>query len=169
MSNLLKELFKKVESETGVLYATQTGRVIPIEEFPDEVIKTKMLGDGVGIEPTDGKVYAPADGVVMAVTPTFHAYCIRTEDKADILIHIGVDTVELNGQGFHNKVKEGVKVKKGDLLCEVDLNLLKEKGLISHTAILFTDMSHIQSFSPYRGEVSGGASKIMDYRVMEGK
>ena len=127
----------KVESQT--VYATQNGTVLPLEEIPDEVFSQKILGDGVGIIPASSRVYSPVNGTVSQVADTLHAFSIVAEDGAEVLIHIGVDTVRLKGKGFKVKVKSGDKVAVGDILCKVDLDYIRSQGLEIHTAIILVD------------------------------
>jgi glucose-specific phosphotransferase system IIA component len=126
--------------ETGIVYATQNGRALPITGMPDEVFAEKVPGDGICILPEDGKVYAPVNGVVESADDTGHAYGIAAEDGADIMIHIGVDTVELAGTGFKRKVKPGQRVKAGDLICSVNLERVKKAGYAVHTAIILCNV-----------------------------
>lgn len=121
------------------LYAVGNGKVVKVEDVPDDVFASKALGDGVAVILEDGKVYAPADGEISMVADTLHAYGITTPDGLELLVHIGVNTVELNGQGFQPKVKAGQKVKAGDLLCIVDMKLMKRKGYPMHTPTLLTN------------------------------
>lgn len=119
--------------------AIANGKAIPVSEVPDEVFASKALGDGVAIIVTDGKVYSPVDGEITMVADTLHAYGISTEDGLELCVHIGINTVELNGAGFTPKVKEGDHVTAGQLLCEVDMKLMAEKGYPTHTPILMTN------------------------------
>lgn len=112
------------------------GKLIPLEMVDDEVFSSGMLGRGIAIEPTDGKVFAPADGVVENITDSRHAIGITADDDANILIHVGIDTVNLNGRNFNVKVEEGAKVKKGDLLMTFDLNGIKKSGYKVTTPII---------------------------------
>lgn len=121
------------------LYAAGNGKVVKVEDVPDEVFASKALGDGVAVILEDGKVYAPADGEISMVADTLHAYGITTPDGLELLVHIGVNTVELNGEGFQPQVKAGQKVKAGDLLCIVDMKLMKNKGYPMHTPTLLTN------------------------------
>lgn len=121
------------------LYAAGNGKVVKVEDVPDEVFASKALGDGVAVILEDGKVYAPADGEISMVADTLHAYGITTPDGLELLVHIGVNTVELNGEGFQPQVKAGQKVKAGDLLCIVDMKLMKSKGYPMHTPTLLTN------------------------------
>lgn len=119
--------------------AAADGEVIPVSDVPDEVFAGGALGEGVAVIVTDGMVYAPVDGEIFTVADTLHAYGIATEDGLELLVHIGINTVELGGEGFTAKVKVGDKVRTGQLLCEVDMNLMKEKEIEMHTPILMTN------------------------------
>lgn len=119
--------------------AAADGEVIPVSDVPDEVFAGGALGEGVAVIVTDGMVYAPVDGEIFTVADTLHAYGIATEDGLELLVHIGINTVELGGEGFTAKVKVGDKVRTGQLLCEVDMNLMKEKDFEMHTPILMTN------------------------------
>ncbi|MDO4173966.1 MAG: PTS glucose transporter subunit IIA [Eubacteriales bacterium] len=121
------------------LYAAGNGKVVKVEDVPDDVFASKALGDGVAVILEDGKVYAPADGEISMVADTLHAYGITTPDGLELLVHIGVNTVELKGQGFQPKVSVGQTVQAGDLLCEVDMKLMKSKGYPMHTPTLLTN------------------------------
>ena len=114
------------------------GTLLTLEKVPDEVFAQKMMGDGFAVDPVDGKVYAPVNGVIKAAFPTKHAIGIESKDGIEILIHIGMDTVELNGEGFTSHISEGQKIKQGDLLMEVDLDFVKSKGKPVITPVVFT-------------------------------
>lgn len=105
-----------------------TGKVLSLTDVPDQVFSTKMIGDGFAIELTDGNVYAPVSGDVTLVFPTGHAFGITDANGVEMLIHLGIDTVELNGKGFKSVVKQGDKVSQGDLLTTIDLDYIKEQG-----------------------------------------
>ena len=115
------------------------GQVIPVSDVKDEVFASKGMGDGVGIIPEDGNVYAPFDGTVEAVFPTGHAVGISA-NGVETLIHIGINTVELNGKGFEVKVRQGDAVKKGDLLVEFDKEMIEKSGYDSTVIFIVTDM-----------------------------
>lgn len=114
------------------------GTLLTLENVPDEVFAKKMMGDGFAVDPSDGKVYAPVSGVIKAAFPTKHAIGIEVKDGTEILIHIGMDTVELNGEGFTSHISEGMKIKQGDLMMEVDLAFVKSKGKPVITPVVFT-------------------------------
>lgn len=117
------------------------GKVINLEKLDDDAFSQGVLGKGVGIELTEGNIYAPFDGTVTTLFPTNHAIGLTSDIGADLLIHIGIDTVNLNGEGFHPHIKQGDKVKKGQLILEVDLNLLKEKNINVQTPVIVTNTS----------------------------
>jgi PTS system trehalose-specific IIC component len=97
------------------------------------------MGDGIAIDPAEGKIYAPFSGEISVAFPTGHAYGIKAANGKEVLIHIGMDTVELNGKGFTPHVKQGDIVKQGDLLTEVDLDYIRSQGKPVVTPVIFTD------------------------------
>ncbi len=110
------------------LKAPMSGQCVSMQQVPDEVFSDEILGKGVAIEPDDGMVYAPCDGVITNVASTYHALCITSENGIEILLHIGIDTVDMKGKGFSCYVKEGKKVKCGDKLMKLDLKACKKAG-----------------------------------------
>lgn len=126
---------------TSEFVAPVTGNVIPVNQGKDEAFASEAMGKGVGIEPENGKVYAPFDGNVDAVFPTGHLVGLSDGNGAEVLIHIGVDTVKLEGKGFTTYVSQGDKVKKGDLLVEFDVELLKKEGYDTTVMFITTDTS----------------------------
>ncbi len=119
--------------------APATGKVVPLDKVPDEVFSQKILGDGMAVIPNDGNVVSPVDGEVVNVSESLHAYTIHSDDGLDILVHIGLDTVSLRGKGFVSYVKPGDKVKAGDKIAQVDLNILKENNLNSIIPVVLCD------------------------------
>jgi PTS system glucose-specific IIA component len=147
---MLKKLFglgKKeaspVQPQQEVIHAPITGKLVAIEDVPDPTFGQKMMGDGVAIEPTEGKVVAPVDGEIMQVFPTKHAIGIKTKGGLELLLHIGLETVNMKGEGFTTHVKEGDKVQVGDTLVDFDLALIKEKAASTITPIVITNMDHM--------------------------
>lgn len=133
--------FKKKSNVVELLMPVE-GEVIKLEKVADPVFSGKMMGDGFAITPTSGKVYAPCDATVVTVFPTGHAYGLSVGENVEILIHIGLDTVNLKGEGFSAKVTENQVVKKGDLLCEFDLELITEKCPSIQTPVIFTKLEN---------------------------
>ena len=117
----LKNHVEKVKIEnikSNEVYAPVEGEVIPLDEVDDAVFSEKILGDGVAVEPDKGEIYSPVKGTVSVVFPTKHVVGITTEEGANIILHIGIDTVELKGKGFDVKVEQGDKVEAGQLLMK---------------------------------------------------
>lgn len=125
-----------------VLYAPVKGNIIPREQIPDETFAMGILGDGAGIEPDVGEVVAPCDGVISAVTDTKHAVGITGPDGVEILIHVGVDTVKMNGDGFQLFVKEGEAVRMGQKLVTFDISKIQKAGFSSTTAVLIANYAN---------------------------
>lgn len=146
-----------------VVYATQTGTVFPIEESPDSVFAEKVLGDGVFIRPADGNVYAPITGKIKLVADTKHAYGILGADGLELLIHIGIDSVDLNGKGFTSHVKPGQKVKAGTLLCEIDLELFRKSGISPDTMILIANKEKFKVTDKGSGPAAAKETEIFRY------
>ena len=130
------------------------GTVIPLSEVPDAVFSSEMLGKGFGVEPSEGKAYAPVDGEVTTVFDAKHAIGLMSKHGVELLIHIGMDTVKLNGKGFDVKVKTGDQVKAGDLLAEFDMDLIKGEGYPVTTAVVVTNTDDCEEI----GEVRTGAA-----------
>lgn len=121
---MFKKFLKKSKQE--VLFAHVTGQVIALEDVPDPVFNQKMMGEGIAIKPETGTIVAPIDGKIIQLAETKHAFGIRTDMGQEILVHIGLETVSLNGEGFNVLVSVGDKVKVGDPIVEADLILLKK-------------------------------------------
>lgn len=129
----------KTPAENENLAAPMKGNVAPITECPDPTFASKAMGDGFVVFPEDGKIYAPANAEVTMTFPTKHAFGLMTNDGTEILVHIGLDTVELNGEPFTMHVKKGDKVKKGQLLVDVDLKAIEAAGKETATAVVITN------------------------------
>ena len=127
------------------LVSPMTGKVLDIAQVPDQVFASGALGEGVAILPTDGHVYAPCDAEVSAVMDTKHAIGLTTEDGLELLIHVGLDTVKLEGKPFEYAVSEGDKVRTGDLLLTADLDMIVEAGYKIHTPVLVTNSDDYES------------------------
>ena len=132
------------------------GRVIPLEEVPDEVFAEKVLGDGAAVIPENGNIYSPIDGEIVSIPESLHAYGIRSDAGIEMIVHFGLETVNLKGEGFSPKVKVGDRVKAGQLLCTADMDFLKSKGINTVTPVLVTDGAEEGSFSVKTGEIRHG-------------
>lgn len=124
---MFKKIFGKKETVESLL-APITGKVVEIEDVPDEMFNQKMLGDGIAIEPTEGVAVSPIEGEVVQLFPSKHAVGIRGNSGLEILIHIGLETVSLNGKGFEAHVQQGDKVKAGDKLISFDIDYIRENA-----------------------------------------
>ncbi|MBQ8288854.1 MAG: PTS glucose transporter subunit IIA [Clostridia bacterium] len=153
------------KKRTGQLTAPADGATVHLRELPDPAFAQGMLGDGVALDPTDGHFVSPCDGIVVGVSDTLHAYNLLTDDGLELLLHIGIDTVELKGEGFSTKVKEGDRVKAGDPLAEVDLDLIRARGYSTLTPLIVTNMELLSSLSCQQGSVRGGKDRILRYEI----
>lgn len=124
---------------TVTVSATAKGNVVPMEQIEDETFATGVLGKCIGIEPTEGKVYAPCNGTISYVADTLHAIGVTTDDGTEILIHIGIDTVKMNGEGFSSKVKAGQKVSRGEALLKMDIDKIHQAGYKATVVTVITD------------------------------
>lgn len=131
MFNFLKKAKFKIISPAK-------GKLKDITEVDDEAFSSKSLGDGFAIEPKSGDVYSPMDGVVEMIFPTLHALGIKNSNGTEVLIHIGIDTVGLNGEGFESFVSEGQKVKAGDRLIKFDIESIRSKVPSTDVIVIFT-------------------------------
>lgn len=127
---------EKREGAKIVLAAHLSGKVVPIEDVEDEAFSMKILGDGVAVEPSEGKLYAPCDGKIEGVFDTKHAVNIISDDGCEILLHIGIDTVKLNGKFFEAHVSDGQRIKKGDLLITFDIDGIRKAGYKTTTPMV---------------------------------
>lgn len=149
------KLFGKSKGFDGnKLYAPLNGKVVPITEVPDPTFAEGLLGDGVAIIPTDGKVYSPVDGVVETMFDTGHACCLKSSTGVEILIHVGLETVGLNGAPFTIHCKNGDQVKKGQLLFEASLETIQAAGLPIITPVLVCNSDDYSSFEKFTGDVT---------------
>lgn len=144
----VKEEVKEIEvqestadtaEETNELYAPMKGEVLDVSKSADPAFASKAMGEGVAINPSEGVIYAPADGIISLIFPTKHAMGITLNSGVELLIHAGIDTVKMEGKGFETFVETGVKVKKGDKLLSFDMDLVKEKGYQTQTMFLVAD------------------------------
>lgn len=149
--------FFKNRSKKNVICSPCNGKVVPVTEVPDPTFSEKIIGDGMAVIPSDGMIYAPADGEITAVFDTLHAFAMTTVNGAEILIHVGLETVSLKGEPFTSHISVGDKVKKGDLMMEVDLDKIKESGMNTITPVLVANTADYSEIKLIRnGEVLHG-------------
>ena len=144
-----KKLFGK---KTDDFYAPMAGKAVPVSEVPDPTFAEGMLGNGIAIEPAEGKVYAPCDATVDMMFETGHAVSLVADSGAEILIHVGLETVGLEGKPFTVHVANGDKVKKGQLMIEVDLDAVKAAGLPTITPMLICNTDDYPTFNTFVGK-----------------
>jgi PTS system beta-glucosides-specific IIC component len=144
------------------LGAPVSGAVVPLAEVKDKVFASGALGKGIGIVPSSGKVYAPFAGTVVTAFPTGHAFGIKSADGVEVLIHIGIDTVQLEGKGFTAAVTQGQTVEAGDLLATVDLDAVKAAGYDTTTIVVITNTAQFAAVLPAEGhQVAHGDTAIV--------
>ena len=144
----IDETKPKVNNTINTVQSPVEGHVIDLNDVNDEMFSGEVLGKGIAVIPQDGKIYAPADGVISATFETKHAIGLTTDKGVEILIHIGIDTVKLYGRPFVQYVTKGQTVKQGDLLLEVDLTQIKEAGLDATTMVVVTNSSNYLEIIP---------------------
>ena len=155
--------FKKLFSKpTNDLCAPMAGKAVPVTEVPDPTFAEGMLGNGIAVIPTDGKVYAPCDATVDMMFPTGHAVSLVADCGAEILIHVGLETVGLEGKPFTIHVANGDKVKKGDLMLEADLDAIKAAGLNTITPMLICNTSDWPTFNTKVGKDVTNADVVIE-------
>jgi len=155
--------FKRKQKELSV-YAPMDGVAIDISEVPDEAFSEKILGDGAAIIPKSGIIYSPVDGEIIDITDSKHAFCITTNEGTEILLHVGIDTVNLKGEGFSVNIVSGDKVKVGTKIAEVDLEVLKKNNLRTETPVVLTEAQDYKITKVHTGEVSGGRDVLFLYK-----
>lgn len=137
------------------------GKLMTIEEVPDPVFSNKTMGDGFAIEMYSGDVFSPCDGEVVALFPTGHAIGIKSTDRNEYLIHLGLETVNYKGDGFTSFIKLGDKVKKGDLLTQVDVNFFKKNGVCLISPIIVTNANQRKIKLLKNGEIRAKEENII--------
>lgn len=144
-----QKLFAK---SVDTLYAPMAGSALPLRQVPDPAFAEEMLGKGIAIEPAEGKVYAPCDATVDMMFQTGHAVSLITDFGAEVLIHVGLETVNLKGRYFTVHVANGQKVRKGDLLMEFDIDAVKAAGYRVITPMLVCNSSNFGLFKTSTGK-----------------
>lgn len=139
--------FKKNSNKEIKLIAPITGKTIDLSKVPDKVFAEKLVGDGIAINPTGDVIVAPADGELTLVFETLHAFAITLSNGAELLIHIGLDTVSLKGEGFEQLVEAGTMVKAGTPIIKIDKDFILSKGFSLITPVLVTNMDIVKELN----------------------
>lgn len=145
------------------VFAPVDGKVIPETDIPDVAFSSGMLGEGLGIIPDNGRFVSPVKGTVIDVTSTGHAISLKSDDGAELLLHIGIDTVTLKGEGFDVKVKNGDKIDVGTPLVDADLNLIQSKDLSDICALIIINHTDFSQLTVFEGECKAGSSRIISF------
>lgn len=159
--NLLDKLFNK---PTEVLYAPVSGKVVPLTQVPDTAIANGLLGGGIAIEPTEGRICAPCDATVDMVFETGHAVGLIADFGAELLIHVGMETVGLKGKFFHVRCTSGSRVKQGEVLIAFDLDAVRDQGLCTITPLLVHNSSSYGTFKTAVGKTVTTADVVIELR-----
>lgn len=155
---------KNKKSKEFSLVAPMQGRTLPLSEVADPVFSQKMAGDGVAIDPTGDIVVSPADGELTLVFKTKHAFALTLANGAEILVHIGIDTVSLNGEGFEQLADEGTTVKAGTPILKIDRQFIKSKGFSLVTPVLIANTDDFASVTPVENiDTVPGETIIINY------
>lgn len=137
--------------------APVSGEIVHLENVPDDVFSKGILGKGIAIIPNEGEIYAPVSGLITSFFPTSHAVGITTAEGLELLIHVGINTVNLGGVGFETKVSEGVKVQKGNLMLKIDIQNIKRWGYNTVTPIIICNPDEFKGITYIaNGEVNKG-------------
>ena len=143
------------------LLSPLTGTAIPLEQVPDNAFSRKLLGDGVAILPEDGKLLSPVEGTVSAIAHTLHAYVIRSSEGLEILVHVGLESVGLQGRGFYPLKKPGDPVCAGEPVADVDLPQLQKKGVPLYTPVVVCEGAEGMKLTAETGPVTAGKSLLV--------
>ena len=154
-----------MKNKIECLIAPCTGKTVPLSAVPDEVFANGLLGEGIAIEPADGTVFAPVDGIITSVTDSRHALTLMSANGTDLLLHIGVDTVSLAGEGFCLHVALGDRIKAGQPIADVDIALIRSRGLSAICSIVVTEPDKIENIEYHPGDCIGGKDAVMCYTV----
>ncbi|MGX7059278.1 PTS sugar transporter subunit IIA [Vagococcus humatus] len=155
--------FKK--NKKTEMFAVMNGTLMPITQVNDSVFSQKMLGDGFAIEPTSSEVFAPVAGKIVSVFPTKHAMTMVTESGLEILVHMGIDTVELKGEPFEVFVKEGDKIAKGTKLATMDLAKLAETQTPATTMVVITNMDLVKEMPAVTEKAVSASEAILEITI----
>ncbi len=150
---MFEKLKSKLFGSEKIVYSPVEGEAISIKDVSDPAFSEEIVGKGIAIKPSVGRVVAPADGIVTIVFETLHAVCITTDDGMEILIHVGLDTVKLNGKHYKGHVNVNDRVKCGDLLMEFDIEGIAAEGYDTTTPVVICNHDNFSEIQPLLGKV----------------
>ncbi len=156
-------MFGFMKRKVREVFSPVDGQIVTLESVDDEVFSQKMVGDGVAVMPVSNQFTAPLDGVVTKIFSTNHAYSIKNDKDLEVMVHIGLETVALNGEGFTRIAKEGDAVKVGDVIIEANLTYIKEHAKDIITPIIISDESDVKEIEKKYAIVKEG-DKIMEVK-----
>lgn len=153
-----------IRKNKNVLYATATGNLFPIKKIKDEVFSKQMIGPEIAIFPEADEIVSPCDGKVSMIFPTLHSFGITMENGIELLIHIGIDTVNLRGKGFTQLAKTGDRVKKGTPIIKIDRTFIQQKGFDPSVITVITNQQNYEFTMRSNGSVQAGKDVIADFK-----
>jgi PTS system glucose-specific IIA component len=156
------QLFSK--DKKMIILAPLTGEAVTLEQVPDDVFSNRILGDGIAIIPGSNEVFAPVSGTIAQIAHTLHAIGIEGDNGTEVLVHLGIDTVELKGEGFTCHVKVGQHITAGDKLMDMDIELIKSRGYQTISPCILTNSERIRGLEIATGDVIGGKSTVMTFK-----
>ena len=173
MFDFIKNMFKgnssnsnEVSINPNTLVAPVTGKAIPLSEVPDPVFAEKLAGDGMAIIAEGDTVVAPADGELTLIFKTKHAFAMTLDNGLELLVHIGLETVSLDGEGFEQLAEQGTRIKAGTPIIKINRDFITSKGLSLATPVLITNVDATKKISPVEnGNVEAGKSVVVNFEI----
>jgi len=172
---MILDFFRRLHglvSEDGIrVYAPVSGKILPIEDVPDVVFSERIAGDGIAIKPEGDKLVAPFDGTIVQVFETNHAFAIRSEKNIEVLVHFGIDTVDLRGKGFKRLAESGQKVHKGDPIIGFNLKELESSAHSTVTPVVISNIGELEidRLNKADGDAVAGETAVLTLFLKEQK
>ena len=172
---MILDFFRRLHglvSDDGIrIYAPVSGKILPIEDVPDVVFSERIAGDGIAIKPEGDKLVAPFDGTIVQVFETNHAFAIRSEKNIEVLVHFGIDTVDLRGKGFKRLAESGQKVHKGDPIIGFNLKELESSAHSTVTPVVISNMGELEidRLNKADGDAVAGETAVLTLFLKEQK
>lgn len=139
--------FKNLLTKKVNIFAPASGQLISLTSVSDNMFSQKMMGDGYAVKPSEDNIYSPISGTIVSIFPTKHAVTLKSDDGLDVLIHLGVDTVELKGKPFKINVQEGQKIKAGELIGTMNIDAINKAGKSDEIIVVFTNIDKVKQMS----------------------